>query len=76
MLGLTVSVVGLLALFMWSDARDVREPTPAVATGNAHEAAAAGNDVHAHTTAAGLESYAGAAPANAEDRSGAQALSG
>ena len=68
MLGLTVSVVGLLALFMWSDARDAREPTPAVASGNAHDVApAAGTDVHAHTTAAGLESYAGAAPANAED---------
>jgi hypothetical protein len=67
MLGLTVSVVGLLALFMWSDARDAREPAPAAAIGNAHDPApAAESDVHAHTTAAGLESYAGVSPANAE----------
>ena len=67
-IGFTAAVVGFFALLMWLDARDARDATPAVATAHAHEAApAAGTDVHAHTTAAGLESYAGAAPANAEE---------
>jgi len=70
--GFTAAVVGFFALLMWLDARDARNaPAAAPAAATAHEQggtpAAAGTDMQAHTTAAGLESYAGAAPANAED---------
>ena len=65
-LGILVAVLGFAALFMWIDAHNARDTanraTDKVAAGDSHSAT---SDVHAHATAAGLESYAGAAPANA-----------
>src|SRR5215218_9308720 len=60
MLGILVAVLGFLALLMWIDARNARDDAGKVA------AAPAVVDGHAHATAAGLESYAGASPANAD----------
>ena len=67
-LGFTAAAVGLAAFLMWLDARgdSPSVATPAAATAPAAEHGAA-TDVHAHTTAAGLESFAGAAPENAAD---------
>jgi nitrite reductase (NO-forming) len=62
-LGLLVGVLGIVAVLMWLDARDARSTSRSAAKQTA--AAPAAVDMHAHATAAGLESYAGAAPANA-----------
>jgi nitrite reductase (NO-forming) len=64
LLGLAVAVVGLFALFMWADARDARESTPAAA-----EASAATGPNHAtdHNTALPLNSFAGVVPENAQE---------
>ena len=72
-LGFTAAAVGLAAFLMWLDARgdSPSVATPAAATAPAAEHGAA-TDVHAHTTAAGLESFAGAAPENAADLAAAQ----
>jgi nitrite reductase (NO-forming) len=63
LLGLLVGVLAIVAVLMWLDARDARSaPSHAVATmdmSNMDMGAA-------NTTAAGLESFAGAAPANAQ----------
>jgi nitrite reductase (NO-forming) len=71
LLGFTAAAMGLAAFLMWLDARGESSSaaTPAVASAPADGQAASGpaTDVHAHATAAGLESYAGAAPANAAD---------
>jgi nitrite reductase (NO-forming) len=56
LLGLAVGVLGVLAVVMWADARD--EPA-AAATAAPHAQPAAG--------AAGMTSYAGAAPENADE---------
>ena len=65
LLGILVAVLGFFALFMWIDARDAKD-----AANRAADKAAAGvvtpSDAHAHATAAGLTSFAGAAPANAD----------
>jgi nitrite reductase (NO-forming) len=57
-------VLGIVAILMWLDARDTRNASSAAAKQTAAVPAAV--DMHAHATAAGLESFAGAAPANAE----------
>jgi nitrite reductase (NO-forming) len=64
LLGLAVGVVGIFALLMWTDSRasESSAPTPA-----ATPQPATAEAQHAHATAAGLESYAGAAPANAAE---------
>ena len=64
-LGLFVGVLGIVAVLMWLDARDARNASRAAAKQTA--AAPAAVDGHANTTAAGLESFAAAAPANAEE---------
>ena len=63
-LGLLVGVLGVVAILMWLDARDTRNASSAAAKQTAATPAAV--DMHAHATAAGLESFAGAAPPNAE----------
>ena len=60
-LGLLVGVLGVVAVLMWLDARDTRN-----ASRTAAPPAAAAVDMHAHATAAGLESFAGAVPTNAD----------
>jgi nitrite reductase (NO-forming) len=64
MLGILVAVLGFFALLMWIDAHDAKDAANRAATkvANATGGQAA---IHSHATAAGLESYAGAAPANA-----------
>jgi nitrite reductase (NO-forming) len=68
-LGFTAAAVGLAAFLMWLDARGESQSvaTPAAVEAPAAGPQGAGADVHAHTTAAGLESFAGAAPENAQD---------
>jgi len=71
-LGFLAAAVALVAFLMWLDARGDNQSaaasTPAAATAHDHNAmSGATTDMHAHATAAGLESYAGAAPANAAD---------
>jgi FtsP/CotA-like multicopper oxidase with cupredoxin domain len=63
LLGLLVGVLAPVAILLWLDARDARNDAKHAV---ARQGAATSFDVHAHATAAGLESYAGAAPANAE----------
>ena len=59
LLGLTVAIVGIFALLMWSDARDSRGTTDSAA-----EPAAALTD---HNTALPLDSFAGIVPENAAE---------
>jgi len=66
-LGFTAAVVGFFALLMWLDARDEGQAAPAAAVAAPAATPGAQTDVHAHATAAGLESFAGATPDNAED---------
>jgi nitrite reductase (NO-forming) len=65
LLGLLVGVLAPVAILLWLDARDARNDARHAGASQS-AGAATGVDVHAHATAAGLESYAGAAPANAE----------
>ncbi len=65
-LGILVAVLGFAALFMWIDAHNARDTANRASDKvAAADSPSATSDVHAHATAAGLESYAGAAPANA-----------
>jgi len=68
MLGILVAILGFFALMMWGDAHNAKDAANRAAAKVASgESAAVGDDgMHAHATAAGLESYAGAAPANAD----------
>jgi nitrite reductase (NO-forming) len=68
LLGFAVAVVGFFALIMWADARDARHPagTPPAVAGGDDMAHMAGVTASANSTIAGLESFAGAAPANAD----------
>lgn len=61
LLGLLVAVVGMFALFLWSDARSARDGAGVVAV----EATAGGEADH--NTALPLESFAGKVPANAQE---------
>jgi hypothetical protein len=66
-LGLLVGVLGVFALLMWADAHEAKTAADrAAAKAGAAAAPASHESMHAHATAAGLESYAGAAPANAD----------
>jgi nitrite reductase (NO-forming) len=68
MLGILVAVLAFFGLFTWIDARNAKDAAnraaDKVATGA--PASSMSHDMHAGATAAGLQSYAGAAPANAE----------
>jgi nitrite reductase (NO-forming) len=68
LLGLLVGVLGVFAVLMWSDAHDAKKAAnrAAASAASGGSAALSATDMHAHATAAGLESYAGAAPANAD----------
>jgi nitrite reductase (NO-forming) len=63
LLGLLVGVLAPVAILLWLDARDARSDARHAVAG---QNPAATVDGHAHATAVGLESFAGAAPANAE----------
>jgi len=69
MLGILVAALAFFGLFTWIDARNAKDAAnraaDKVATGAPASTSVAAHDMHAHATAAGLESYAGAAPANA-----------
>jgi hypothetical protein len=60
LLGLTLAVVSLFALFLWSDARSENASVPASTTAG-HDMAAMGQ-----TGAMPLNSFAGVVPANAQ----------
>jgi nitrite reductase (NO-forming) len=64
LLGLLVAVLGFVAVFTWMDAHDAKKAADRAAAKTAAAPSSAA-DMHAHATAAGLESFAGAAPANA-----------
>ena len=64
LLGLLVGVLAFVAVLMWADAHDARKAADHAAAKTA-AAPSSATDMHAHATAAGLESFAGAAPANA-----------
>jgi nitrite reductase (NO-forming) len=66
LLGILVAVLGFFALMMWSDARDARDAANRAAAKAAAGTPVSGAEQHAHATALGLESFAGAAPANAD----------
>ena len=69
LLGLTVAVIGFFAVMMWADSRDAHDgatPTTSAASmadmpGMASDAPASGSPQNGS-----LQSYAGAAPANAD----------
>ena len=68
-LGFLVAVLAFVAVLMWTDAHDAENAAnraAASAAGQSATPAGADTDTHAHATAAGLDSYAGAAPANAD----------
>jgi nitrite reductase (NO-forming) len=64
LLGFLVAVLGIFALMMWADARDARKSADRAAD-KAAQAASPSAVAHSRAAAGGLESYAGAAPANA-----------
>jgi nitrite reductase (NO-forming) len=66
MLGILVAILGFFALMMWFDSRDAKDAAEQAAAKTATATPAAGHEAHTHATAAGLESYAGASPANAD----------
>ncbi|MFL5936074.1 MAG: multicopper oxidase domain-containing protein [Gaiellaceae bacterium] len=65
LLGILVAVLGFFALLMWSDAHKARDDAHRAATQTTSAAAMPGMDMSS-TSAAGLQSYASAAPANAD----------
>ena len=66
LLGVLVAVGGFFALLAWLDAHDARTTANRAAAKAATGAPASATESHAHATALGLQSYAGAAPANAD----------
>ena len=68
MLGILVALLGFFGLFAWIDARNARDAANRAAdkVATAAPASSTSHDMHAGATSAGLQSYAGAAPANAE----------
>jgi nitrite reductase (NO-forming) len=66
LLGVLVAVGGFFALLAWLDAHDARTTANRAAAKAAAGAPASAAESHAHATALGLQSYAGAAPANAD----------
>jgi nitrite reductase (NO-forming) len=75
LLGLLVAALGLAAVLMWVDAHNARDGAAKAASAQpgAHDMAGMagmadmpGMTADSHAAAAGLESYAGAAPANAD----------
>ena len=68
MLGILVALLGFFGLFAWIDARNARDAANRAAdkVATAAPASSMSHDMHAGATSAGLQSYAGAAPANAE----------
>jgi nitrite reductase (NO-forming) len=65
LLGILVAVLGFFALLMWVDAHKARDDAHR-AVGQATSAAAMPGMNMSSTSAAGLQSYAGASPANAD----------
>ncbi len=70
LLGLAVAVIGLFAIFMWSDSRSARDDAKQAAASAAASSSSMANmpgmTAGASTSSGSLESYAGAAPANAD----------
>src|SRR5215470_14448174 len=73
MLGVLVAVIGFFALMMWADARNSRDSastsaSSTAAAANSGASSMPGMDMSGSTAASGdLTSYAGAAPANADE---------
>ena len=65
LLGILVAVLGFFALLMWVDAHKARDDAHRAASQATSAAAMPGMDMSS-TSAAGLQSYAGASPANAD----------
>jgi nitrite reductase (NO-forming) len=65
LLGILVAVLGFFALLMWVDAHNARDDAHKAAAQAQTAAAMPGMDMSA-TSGAGLQSYAGASPANAD----------
>jgi len=67
-LGILVAVLGFFAVMMWIDAHQAKDSAnrAAAKVASTGSPATAGADAHVHGAAGGLESYAGAAPANAD----------
>jgi len=65
LLGILVAVLGFFALLMWVDAHQARDDAHRAATQATSAAAMPGMDMSS-TSAAGVHSYAGASPANAD----------
>ena len=65
LLGILVAVLGFFALLMWVDAHKARDDAHRAAGQATSAAAMPGMDMSS-TSAAGLQSYAGASPANAD----------
>src|SRR5262249_33797825 len=67
LLGIALSVVGVLAIFMWSDARSARDDAKRAAARVSRSDSTAPLSGVTTSTAGTLQSYAGAAPANADE---------
>ena len=65
-LGILVAILGFFALLLWVDAHNARDDAHKAATQAESAASMPGMDMSATGTAAGLKSYAGSAPANAD----------
>ncbi len=74
LLGFAVGLVGLLALLMWSDARDARDAAagPSAAVSEAGSSTA-GHALADHNVALPIESFAGVVPDNAAELAEAHA---
>ena len=66
MLGILVAVLGFFALLMWVDAHNARDDAHKAAASAKNAVSMPGMDMSASATGAGLTSYAGASPANAD----------
>ena len=65
-LGILVAILGFFALLMWVDALQARDDAHKAAAQAQSASAMPGMDMSAMGAAAGLKSYAGATPANAD----------
>src|SRR5262245_22674245 len=66
MLGILVAVLGFFALLMWVDALDARDDANKAAASAKTATSMPGMDMSSMGAAAGLKSYAGASPTNAD----------
>src|SRR6476469_8437239 len=67
LLGLGIAVIGFFAVMMWADTRDARDATPTTAASSMADMPGMTSGSTGALQSSGLQSYADAAPANADE---------